>query len=153
MEVDVKEEKLAMDLHIDEVDFPPNEYIFQKRDACFIIGGFGTYTLDWVFDILTAVNHWIHGHVIYFACTVLFVCFPSLTMTAVSLHWYLKDHNNSHVPRASTRRWIWRILLLIIQLGPLMRVTNQLNTGRRRRDNIGHEIFNKMLYTKLTFQN
>ncbi|XP_042874696.1 XK-related protein 6-like [Penaeus japonicus] len=113
----------------DEVDYPPNNFIYRKIDAVFVLCGIFTYLMDWAFDILTAYNHWWHEDLIWFSFTVVFICVPSLIMTGVSLHWYIKDADNANVPKASMSRWIFRILLLILQLGPILRYLDSLHYG------------------------
>lgn len=113
----------------DEVDYPPNNYIYRWIDVMFVVGGMCTYFLDWGLDILTAYTHWKHNDVVWFTLTVIFISVPSLVMTGVSLHWYIKDADNSHVPKASMCRWVVRIILLVFQLGPILRYLDSLYHG------------------------
>ncbi|XP_064122049.1 XK-related protein 4-like [Macrobrachium nipponense] len=117
----------------DEVDYPPNNYIYRVVDIFFIVIGIFTYYVDWGFDVLTAYNHWMHGDFTWFYLTVLFICVPSIVMSAVSLYWYIKDHNNPEVPKASATRWVIRVFMLLLQQGPILRYVDSLYYGLRSR--------------------
>nr|XP_045598317.1 XK-related protein 6-like isoform X1 [Procambarus clarkii] len=118
---------------LDEVDYPPNNYIYRWIDGLFVVGGMITFFVDWGFDILTAYTHWKHNDVIWFTLTVIFIGVPSLVMTVVSLHWYIKDGDNPDVPKASMVRWVVRIIVLLFQLGPVLRYFDALYHGIKSR--------------------
>ncbi|KAG7161977.1 XK-related protein 6-like 4 [Homarus americanus] len=139
--------------NIDEVDYPPNNYEYRRRDIVVVVVGIVTYFLDWGFDILTAHTHWRNKDVIWFTLTVLFLSVPSLVVTFVSLSWYIKDIANENTPKASVNRWVVRSVMLIFQLGPLLRYVDSLmygvvsrSIGRRGNREMQKEYYSKMLY-------
>ncbi|XP_071523505.1 XK-related protein 6-like isoform X2 [Panulirus ornatus] len=50
-------------------------------------------------------------------------------MTVVSLCWYIKDADDPNVPEVSLSRWVVRIILLMFQLGPVLRYCDSLYYG------------------------
>lgn len=48
MEEEVADEADNSSNTVDEVDFPPNNYIYRWIDVFFVLGGIFTYFMDWV---------------------------------------------------------------------------------------------------------
>ncbi|KAG0722037.1 XK-related protein 6 [Chionoecetes opilio] len=122
----------------DEVDYPPNDYIYLCRDVGFVVFGVVTLLLDWGLDMATAYNHWHHEDLAWFILTVVFMSVSSLVMMGVSLYWYIKDTANEAVlgeaaPRVSRCKWVVRLTLLLCQLGPLQRYYDTLRYGWKSR--------------------
>ncbi|KAK3880791.1 hypothetical protein Pcinc_014743 [Petrolisthes cinctipes] len=113
----------------DEVDYPPNNYVYRWIDLVFLTCGMITFCLDLCLDVMTACTHWYHKDYIWFTLTTIFITFPSLVMTTVSLWWYIKDEHNGHLPRTSASRWVLRICLNVLQLGPLLRYIDAARYG------------------------
>ncbi|MPC81468.1 hypothetical protein E2C01_076085 [Portunus trituberculatus] len=71
----------------DEVDFPPNYYIYRVIDIMFVTFSISTLLLDWGFDIGAAYNHWHHDDYAWFTLTIIFMGSSSLAIMVVSLRW------------------------------------------------------------------
>ncbi|XP_023324676.1 XK-related protein 4 isoform X2 [Eurytemora carolleeae] len=118
----------------DEVDALPETLRYNWFDLLCTLISIVTYIMDLVMDCIVAyyfyhlaVDHGIY-HYWYFGLTTFFIVFPSLTMTGFSFRWYLLDSDMS-VKRVSTRRWIFRLIILFFQVAPILRYIDSIRYG------------------------
>ena len=76
-----------------------------------------SYIFDVGSDIYLAFVYYTDGDMWWFMLTVIFIVVPSLTITIFSFVWYIQDHGNQSYPLV----WLPRLVLLLLQLGPLLR--------------------------------
>lgn len=105
----------------DTTDALPKNLNFSLLDIFGIIVSICSFFLDVALDVLVAYVHYNNGHEWFFALTVVLIAVPSLSMTGFSLRWYLVDADEKKLPPVSTKRWIIRIIFLVLQMGPLLR--------------------------------
>ncbi|XP_067135152.1 XK-related protein 6-like [Centruroides vittatus] len=117
----------------DGKEVKPNEQKFEFT-IFEIFGGLlsiGTFLFDTGMDGVVAYRHYTKGDIKYFILTVVFIVVPALTMTCFSIWMYkqdverLKECNNS----PSRLRQCIRIVLHVLQLGPLLRYIDSLIYG------------------------
>ncbi|XP_060529521.1 XK-related protein 7-like [Cylas formicarius] len=106
-----------------------NSHIFGPFYVSCVLLSIITYIADLALTIILLYFYSIQGHGVYFALTLTFVLLPAICITTVSFRWYIIDHDDPSVGRASSCRWIIRIILLLLQLSPLLRYIDTLVYG------------------------
>lgn len=135
----------------DTTDALPSKLNFNLLDIFGIVLSICTYFMDVALDILLAVVHFRNGNTWYFTLTVCFIAVPSLTMTGFSLRWYLVDADEKQMPKVSTRKWIFRIVFLVFQMGPVLRYIDSLYYGLKSNKSKGQtekqvDFYKQMIY-------
>ncbi|XP_074641924.1 XK-related protein 6-like [Tubulanus polymorphus] len=105
-------------------------------------------------DVWLCLVYYRDGDINYFACSVAFIVFPSVTMTLFSLWWYITDYRQEMAhngkSRAGALKWILRSIFLILQLAPVVRYMESLYYGVKsqssRKANLKRYYYNLMLY-------
>ena len=92
-------------------------------DALINLVSIGSYLADVGTDIFLVYMYYTRGHWWWFGLTLTFILGPSVTMTCFSLRWYIHDHRvmKKEGRDVSTRRWVSRIVFLILQAAPVLR--------------------------------
>ena len=106
---------------VDEVDGIGRTAIFNPFDIAYIIFSIISYLADVGTDIYVALNYYDRQDYYYFGFTIAFVGVPAMTVSVLSLKWYIKDQSDKHAPRISNTRWTFRILSLILFMNPIER--------------------------------
>ncbi|XP_030751021.1 XK-related protein 6-like [Sitophilus oryzae] len=90
-----------------------------------------TYVTDLLLTISLLYFYSTQGYGLYFALTLTFLLLPAVCMSTISLRWYIIDHDDHSVGRASIGQWIIRIIFLLLQISPLLRYIDTLIYGIR----------------------
>lgn len=136
----------------DHPDSMPNYMSFTYLDALFLMFSICSFLLDIITDITVATLHYINGKYWYFALTVAFVALPTIVMTTISLRWYILDSREANSPKVSKMQWFFRVLFLMLQLGPVMRYIDSIVYGFKFRQNnssdrrAARQYFHYMIY-------
>jgi hypothetical protein len=93
---------------------------YSYSEILFTVLAIGSYVFDVGSDIYLAFVYHSEGEWWWFGLTVSFIVIPSFIISCFSLAWYIQDHNLGN--KVHPIRWIPRILLLFLQLGPLIRL-------------------------------
>ncbi|KAF5274141.1 hypothetical protein FQR65_LT04539 [Abscondita terminalis] len=111
-----------------------------------------TYVLDLVLACILLHFYSVKGYGLYFALTLTFILVPALIMTAVSMRWYIVDHDDPSLGKTSVVQWIIRIIFLLVQLAPLLRYLDTFIYGIRSliakssgSDNLHSTLYRRML--------
>ncbi|CAG9766153.1 unnamed protein product [Ceutorhynchus assimilis] len=99
--------------------------------VCCIVLSIFTYLTDLVLAVTLLYHYSNQGYGLYFALTLTFVLLPAICMSTLSLRWYIIDHDDPSVGRASLVHWMIRILFLLLQISPLLRYIETLVYGIR----------------------
>lgn len=105
----------------DATDALPKTLRFTLLDIFGIILSICSFFIDVALDILLAIVYYRTNNEWFFTLTVCFIAVPSLTMTGFSLRWYLVDADEKRLPAVSMKRWVIRIIFLVLQMGPVLR--------------------------------
>lgn len=95
-----------------------------------------SYLMDMGSDIFVAYMYYSLGQWWYFGLTVGFAVASSLTVMTVSLTWYKQDSkldSNRRPPSPSRGKWTVRIVLHVLQFGPVIRYFDAMCYGIRSR--------------------
>lgn len=112
-----------------------------------------TYVLDLGSDFWVAYFHYVRAveagqakdptnparlHWCWFGLTLLFIFVPSFVMSAFSLRWYFADYAQACRQGAGEqptrkRRWFLRSILMVFQIGPVMRYIDGILYGLKSR--------------------
>ncbi|XP_054711713.1 XK-related protein 6-like [Uloborus diversus] len=135
----------------DTTDALPKNLDFTLLDILGIIVSICSFFMDVALDILVAIVHYNNGNEWFFTLTVCFIAVPSLTMTGFSLRWYLVDADEKKLPKVSTKRWIFRIVFLVLQMGPILRYADSLYFGlksNRKKSKVQEQVdfYKQMIY-------
>lgn len=90
-----------------------------------------TYVLDLALACILLYFYSVQGYGVYFALTLTFVLVPAIFMTAISMRWYIVDHDDPSLGKTSVSQWIIRIIFLLLQVSPLLRYLDTLIYGLR----------------------
>ncbi|KAK4884757.1 hypothetical protein RN001_001028 [Aquatica leii] len=111
-----------------------------------------TYVLDLALACVLLYFYSLKGCGLYFALTLTFILVPALIMTAVSMRWYIVDHDDPSLGKTSVLQWIIRIVFLLIPLAPLLRYLDTFIYGIRSliakssgNDNLHNTLYRRML--------
>lgn len=108
-----------------------NSHNFGSFYVCCIVLSILTYLADLALAVTLLYFYSSQGYGLYFALTLSFVLMPAICMTTVSLRWYIIDHDDPSVGRASLGHWVIRIIFLLLQISPLLRYIETLVYGIR----------------------
>ncbi|KAF7281540.1 XK-related protein 6-like [Rhynchophorus ferrugineus] len=108
-----------------------NQHNFGLLYLCCIILSIITYVADLILTIILLYFYYVQSQGLYFALTLTFVLISALCMSTVSLKWYIIDHDDPSIGRASLGQWVVRILFLLLQISPLLRYVDTLIYGIR----------------------
>ncbi|XP_031347050.1 XK-related protein 4-like [Photinus pyralis] len=111
-----------------------------------------TYIADLVLACILLYFYSVKGYGLYFTLTLTFLLLPALIMNAVSMRWYIVDHDDPSLGKTSVAQWIVRILFLLLQLAPLLRYLDTFIYGLRSliakssgSDNLHSTLYRRML--------
>ncbi|XP_050305903.1 XK-related protein 6-like [Anthonomus grandis grandis] len=90
-----------------------------------------TYITDLALTITLLYFYSSQGYGVYFALTLSFLLLPAICMSTISLRWYIIDHDDPSVGRASLGHWLIRIVFLVLQISPLLRYIETVVYGIR----------------------
>jgi len=76
-----------------------------------------SYIFDVGSDVYLAYVYYSSADMWWFTLTVIFIVVPSMIITIFSFVWYIQDRRR----RSYSFIWLPRLLLLLLQLGPLLR--------------------------------
>jgi len=110
----------------DVVDHPPTDPVhasYTYFDIFLGIVSIGSYLFDVGSDVFIAVMYYQDELWWWFGLTVSFIVVPSITISLFSLTWYLQDRNTDGkgILKNGPWRWVSRFMLIILQLGPVLR--------------------------------
>ncbi|KAL1513210.1 hypothetical protein ABEB36_002648 [Hypothenemus hampei] len=108
-----------------------NNHSFGTFYVCCIVLSILTYLTDLGLTITLLYFYSHQGYPLHFALTLTFVLLPAICMSTVSLRWYIIDHDDPSVGKASLSHWLIRILFLLLQISPLLRYIETLIYGIR----------------------
>ncbi|XP_049817697.1 XK-related protein 6 [Aethina tumida] len=114
----------------DNVDkFAENEHNFGVFYVTCIALSIITYVLDIALACILLYVYYVNQYRVDFALTVSFMLLSALFTTAISLRWYIVDHDDPSLGRTSVFHWVVRIVFLLLQLSPLLRYIDTLIYG------------------------
>jgi XK-related protein len=119
---------------LDKFDY--QSYSYSYSEIFYTLLAIGSYIFDVGSDIYVAFVYHNEGEWWWFGLTVSFVVIPSFIISCFSLAWYIQDHKTGN--KVHPIRWIPRLFMLFLQLGPLIRL-----------DTIGH--FNDRFFALVAF--
>ncbi|XP_023243424.1 XK-related protein 4-like [Centruroides sculpturatus] len=116
-------------VRIEDIEDDSEKSTFDRLDLTLIIICICSYIFDTSTDIYVAYRHYYDGNEWYCGLTSVFIIIPLLTMTGFSLRWYLLDTELPGAPQVSQLRWTFRIIFLLLQLGPILRYIDVIYYG------------------------
>ncbi|KAF7494079.1 XK-related protein 6 [Sarcoptes scabiei] len=112
---------------------------FTIIDCLTILFSICTFIADFITDLIVVIVHYYNRDYWYFGLTISFVVIPTLVMTIMSLRWYILDSKDPNSLEVSNIQWIFRVILLTFQLGPVMRYIDAILYGVQFRKMSGVE--------------
>ncbi|CAH1774460.1 unnamed protein product [Owenia fusiformis] len=143
---------------VDETDATPEDLDYTYLDGAVAVFSILSFLFDVGSDIFCAIIYYRAGFWGYFGMTVGFITVPSLTMSIMSLRWYLMDYRHHKKKRPKVKiiprwKWVLRAILLMLQLGQILRYIDSLIFGiKSRHVSINEErrkkkyLYKQMLY-------
>nr|XP_027197694.1 XK-related protein 6-like isoform X2 [Dermatophagoides pteronyssinus] len=125
---------------------------FTYLDMLTLSFSIGSFVCDFITDIIVTTCHYLNHDYWYFSLTLLFITVPSLIMTIMSLRWYIIDSKNPNSLPVSTTKWVFRVILLTLQLGPVLRYIDSILYGiefrklSKEKKKIARRYFQYMIY-------
>ncbi|KDR18462.1 XK-related protein 6, partial [Zootermopsis nevadensis] len=117
----------------DEVDYIPNNAHVTNFDIFALAVSIISHIVDIGLDINLAYRYFHGGRTEYFILTVLFILFPALVNTIISIRMYALDKESNSVSKMASRKWVIRILVLLLQLAPVLRYCDSLSYALKSR--------------------
>jgi XK-related protein len=104
-----------------------NEHLYSYVEILWTVMSIVSYVVDVGSDIYVAVIYYVDQEWWWFGLTSVFIVVPSLTISAFSFVWYLEDRIMPVVLHPV--RFIPRLVLVSLQLGPLIRLVQKFKFG------------------------
>ncbi|XP_023727672.1 XK-related protein 6 isoform X2 [Cryptotermes secundus] len=117
----------------DDVDFVPNNGHVTNFDILVLIVSIISHIIDIGLDINLAYRYFHSGRSEYSILTVIFILFPALVNTVISVRMYAIDKECNSVSKMASRKWVIRILVLLFQLAPVLRYCDSLSYALKSR--------------------
>lgn len=139
-------------VRIEDVENDSEKPTFTRLDFILVIVCIASYIFDTATDIFVAYRHYQDGNYWYCGLTSVFIIIPTLTMTGFSLRWYLLDTELPGAPQVSQLRWTFRIIFLLLQLGPLLRYIDVIYFGLKSNNKFANKKLRENNYLQMIYE-